>query len=627
MKIVNLGILAHVDAGKTTVTEGLLVHSGAKKRMGRVDDGTTTTDSLSLERRRGMTIRAATVSFSWRDTKINLIDTPGHMDFIAEVERSLAVLDGVILVISGREGVQPQTRVIFEKLRAMHIPAILFINKIDRVGVSLDGVYADIRRNLTGRVVPMQCARDTGTRDARVLPLADTEGPLFDAVVESDDALLERYLNGERISPETIRRALWEGTRTGALYPAYLGAALHDVGIAPLLDAVADCFAWEAGDAPGPLCAYIYKVEWDEYDHKRAYLRVFSGALRIRSQVSHAGAEEKVYVRGLMTLGDGGFGPAGTVTAGDIGVLLDAPNVRCGDFLGEAMALPVGSPPAQPLLTVGITPDATAGRPALLNALTRMTEEDPILRLSIHPETEEISLRLYGMLQLEIIQAMLLERFGVRASFSPLRTLYKEQPREAVGAQIRIGTPGNQHQAGIAFTVVPTPPGSGVSYETRVSYGDLERSFQNAVGEGAMAGLAQGLGNEIVDARVIFTDMDYSSVTSTPADYRRLAPLVVRMALEEAELRRLEPWLRFFLTAPHEHQRKVLTAINRVRAVLAAVEHGETEVRIRGEAPLDTTKEFAAELLSMTQGRGLFEASFLEYREVREDRTGDAASI
>jgi len=384
-----------------------------------------------------------------------------------------------------------------------------------------------------------------------------------------------------------------------------------------------DCLAIEPGDALGPLCAYIYKVEWDSYDHKLAYLRVFSGMLRVRSQVPLVGAEEKVYVRGLMTLGDSGFGPAGAVAAGDIGVLLDAPGVRCGDSLGSAARLSLNSQPTLPLLAVGVTPDPSVGRPALLNALTRMTEEDPVLQLSIHPQTEEIYLRLYGMLQRELIEAMLWERFGMKAAFSPLRTLYREQPREPVSAEIRIWTPGNLHAAGIALTLEPTPTGSGPSFETRVSYGDLERSFQNAVGEGVLAGLLEGLGNEIIDTRVIFTDMDFSSVTSTPADYRRLAPLVVRRALAQASLRRLEPWLRFTLSAPLEHQRKVLAAVNRVRANMAEVLYSQEEFTVRGEAPLDTTKDFYAQLQSMTQGRGLFDASFLEYREMRgEERAG-----
>lgn len=615
MKTINLGILAHVDAGKTTVTEGLLVHSGVKRRMGRVDAGTTTTDSMALERQRGMTIRAATVSFQWRETKINLIDTPGHMDFIAEVERSLAVLDGVILVVSAREGVQPQTRVIFEHLRAMRIPCILFINKIDRVGVSLEAVYAELRERLTPRILPMQHAVNPGAREASVHALPAAE--ILEAIVEEDDALLRAYLDGEAISPEAAQQSLRRQNQAGLLHPVYLGAALHDIGIAALLDAVVALFApEEAPPLEAPLSAYIYKVEWDQHDHKWAYLRVFAGALHIREKVAHVGHEAPVYVRGLLCPQKGSYAPSGAICAGDIGVLLDAPHVRCGDFLGMETDLPMGARPSQPLLAVGVAPGPSTGRPALLNALGRLVEEDPNLHLAIHPQTEEITLRLYGVLQREIIEALLIERFGIHAVFSPLKTLYKEQPAIPTAADIPIFCPDNHLQAGIALLLEPLPTGEGIVYETRVSFGDLEKSFQNAVAEGVHTGLLEGLGEEIIDTKAIFTGMGYSSVTSTPSDYRRLAPLVVQKALRAVPLRRLEPWVSFTLCAPLSHQRKVLTAINRLRAVMDNVVHGLSDFTIYGEAPLDTTKEFHAELLSLTQGQGLFDARFLEYREV-----------
>lgn len=616
MKIINLGILAHVDAGKTTVTEGLLVHSGVKRQMGRVDDGTTTTDSMALEKARGMTIRASTVSFTWQDTKINLIDTPGHMDFIAEVERSLSVLDGVVLVISAREGVQPQTRVIFEKLRSMGIPTLLFVNKIDRMGVSLEAVYADIRKRLTESIVVMQAAEQVGTREAAVrpMPLHDTDS--METIIESDEALLAKYVEGEDVSEEMLHGALLQGVQGCRLYPVYLGAALRYIGIGPLLDAIVEAFGKEAYDVDAPLAAYIYKVEWGAYDHKWAYFRVFRGVLHMRERVPHVGHEEDVMVRGLMAARDGVFAPAEEIQAGDIGVLMDAPHVCCGDFLGGRVALPKGLAPSQPLLSVGLQPDPTISRNELLNALQRLTEEDPLLQMSIHPQTEEITLRLYGALQREIIQSLLLERFGIRAEFLPLKTLFREKPREEASAEIRIWGPGNLHEAGIALTLKPMPTGSGLSYETQVSFGDLLKTFQNAVEEGVLAGLQEGLDCELVDTKAIFTDMDFSSVTSTPADYRRLAPMVVRKALEAVPRLRLEPWLRFELYAPAEHQKKVLASVNQLRAVISLVEYGEEEFRVFGEAPLDTTKEYTTTLLSMTQGQGVFHTEFLEYREV-----------
>lgn len=614
-KLINLGVLAHVDAGKTTVTEGLLVHCGAKAAMGRVDHGTTTTDSMSLERQRGMTIRATTVSFTYQNTKINLLDTPGHMDFFAEVERSLTVLDGVVLVLSAREGVQPQTRVIFRKLRAMGLPTILFINKIDRIGVSTADVLADIREHLTSDIAVLQHVTGEGTREATPLPLALDDGLLQDTILEQDDALLTRYLADEPIPAEACEKALWGAVKRSALYPVLFGAALHDVGIAPLLDAITASFG--APPAPeGPLSAMIYKVEWGPTGHKQLYARLFSGVLPIRGRVEVVGREEPLHVRGLLAARDGQLCPTDAVVGGDIGIILDAHGVRCGDWLGTVTPRKGVSAPATPLLSVGVAPASPAQRATLLNALTRLSEEDPLLDLVIRPDTDEITIRLYGALQREIIEALLIERFSLEAVFSPLMTRFAEKPRQAAEADIRIWKDGNLHEAGIALRLSPLPAGSGNRYETKVSFGDLEKTYQNGVEDGVWKGLSEGLGTEIVDTCVEFIDMDYSSVTSTPADYRRLAPLVLQKALKAADIVRLEPWLSYALTAPVAQQKRIMSALTGMRATLGEVIFDEEEMSIRGEAPLDTTKGFAVELLSMTQGKGVFEAEFLEYREV-----------
>ncbi len=603
--------MAHVDAGKTTVTEAFLYHSGVKRRMGRVDDGTATTDSMALEKQRGITIRASTVSFPWNGAKINLIDTPGHMEFIAEVERSLSVLDGVVLVLSAKEGVQPQTRVIFEKLRAMRVPTILFINKIDRVGVSLDRVLDEIRGKLTPRAVPLQAISGEGTRGIAVADLDYATGALHEAIVEASDTLLTAYLNDEPVSGEDCLRALRDETRRCALFPVLFGSALHDVGVVPLMNAVAACFAGH-GDAGAPLSGAVYKVEWDEAGRKRHYVRIFDGVLAVRDRVPVVGKED-LQVKALLALRNGQEVHVDTLCAGDIGILLDAPLLRCGDALGtDARVRPPETPP---LLTVAVAPGNPAERPALLDALGRLDEEDPFLRVRIDPETAEIKLRLFGALQREVLEALLLERFGLRAVFSPLQTLFKAQPLREASAEIRIWKPGNLHQAGIALTVRPLPEGSGVAYRTLVSFGDLLKPFQNGVAEGVRAGLADGFGEEIVDTEVLFTDMDFSSVTSTPADYRRLAPAVVRAALENAGLRRLEPWLSFAAVAPVGAVKGIVSAIVKRGATIGEVTFGVSEGVVRGEAPLDRIKDFALEFTALTQGSGMFTTEFLAYRE------------
>ncbi len=610
--IINLGILAHVDAGKTTLTEGLLVHSGVKRAMGRVDDGTTTTDSMALERRRGITIRAATVSFHWQGTKINLIDTPGHMDFIAEVERSLAVLDGVVLLISAKEGVQTQTRVIFAKLAQMGIPTLLFINKVDRAGVSLPWLYQQIREKLTPHALPMQAVENPGNREASLQPLDLCVGALHETIVAVSDALLADYLAGRPIPAAACMHTLRAATRGGRIFPMYHGSALHDLGIAELLTAI-PLFFRAGGDAQAPLSAMAYKLDRDESGRKRLYLRVFSGTMRVRDRVDIPG-NELMQIKALFALREGRIVNTDSLAAGDIGILPDIADLRCGDFLGAPTdrKLP---PVPPPLLIAAIAPADAAQRPALLDALTQLTEEDPALQLRIDGASAEITLRLYGPLQREIIGALLLERFGLAVSFSPLATLFKEQPAQSTFAEMRLGAPGNFHAAGIALTAEPLPPGSGNRYVSRVSVGHLMRTFQTAVEDGVAFGLTEGLGHEITDTLVTFTDMDFSSVTSTPADFRRLAPEVLRKALRAVPLRRMEPWLSFALIAPAAFQKRALAALSPLRAVLGSTVYTDAECTIQGEIPLDTAKDFAAELASMTQGCGLFQTTFLDYRQ------------
>lgn len=610
-KIINLGILAHVDAGKTTLTEGLLVHSGVKRQRGSVDKGTTTTDSMALERQRGMTIRAATVSFPWKGVKINLIDTPGHMDFIAEVERTLSVLDGVVLVVSAREGVQPQTRVLFQKLRQMRMPTLFFINKIDRQGVDLAGVVRQMRETLSPHLVVMQAAQGAGSRDCRVEALSLREGPLFEELVSRSDRLLADYLAGKRVPVQALIRLVRRRTQDARMYPTYLGSALGDVGVEPLLSAIPQWFGGR-GDPSAPLSAYVYKVEFTQ-GRKRAYLRLFSGSLAVRQRVPVTGQEQPVQVKALLALGQGALSAAQELAAGDVGVVPDAPELRCGDFLGAVTRRRGASDWAQPLLQLSLTPDVPGERPRLLDALSQLTQEDPLLSVEPDAATGEIRVRLFGRLQLEILTGLLLERYGLTVRCSPLKTLFKEQPLQPACARIALGAPGNLLRAGIELAVEPLAPGSGEHYETRVSYGSLEKSFQNAVAEGVQRGLAEGVNCPIADVRVTFTGSEYDSVTSTPADFRRLAPLVLHRALQAAGLRRLEPWQRFQLFAPIGLNKKLVSALTALRASLEEIEFTQSEVHLSGLVPLDTSKDFASELGILTQGKGVFLSQFAKY--------------
>lgn len=288
MKIINIGILAHVDAGKTTLTESLLYASGAISEPGSVEKGTTRTDTMFLERQRGITIQAAVTSFQWHRCKVNIVDTPGHMDFLAEVYRSLAVLDGAILVISAKDGVQAQTRILFHALRKMNIPTVIFINKIDQAGVDLQSVVQSVRDKLSADIIIKQ----TVSLSPEIVLEENTDIEAWDAVIENNDELLEKYIAGEPISREKLAREEQQRVQDASLFPVYHGSAKNGLGIQPLMDAVTGLFQPIGEQGSAALCGSVFKVEYTDCGQRRVYLRLYSGTLRLRDTVALAGREK-----------------------------------------------------------------------------------------------------------------------------------------------------------------------------------------------------------------------------------------------------------------------------------------------------------------------------------------------
>lgn len=637
MHIINLGILAHVDAGKTTLTEGLLYHGGVIRRMGRVDKGTTITDSMELEQKRGMTIRSSTVSFTWNDTKINLIDTPGHMDFAAEVERSLAVIDGVVLVISAREGVQPQTRVIFKKLREMELPVILFINKLDRAGACLEDVYRAIRSQLIPNILPMQKVEGEGTEDFTIEQYFPESDCIREELIGGSEELLSQYLEGRPITPEILEAEMKSRVARAQVVPVYHGSALDDRGVKELLDAVSRYFsdipimgngspngqkdtnsgqedqAFSKERSPG-LSAYIYKLERDGRGHRCLFFRVYTGCLSFKDSVRNVRTGEAFTVSNLFAVRNGKRTPADRIGAGDIGVILDRPGLKCGDFLGSSDGGRKGCFLERPLLTAAAEYGNLEERRRLLAALTELEEEDPMLSLRIDPQTEEIKLRFFGLLQMEIVETLLKERFGVSATFGLPAAVRVERPAGEGSAGISIYESGNHLYAGMRLTIEPLPAGKGFSYVNQVSYGYLERPFQNAALEGIKKGLEEGLyGHEVIDCRVTFQEADYDSVMGTPADFRKLAPKVVKLALGDAGVQVLVPWEAYELKVPAGMEKMALSELIKRQGRMEGIEYQMEEAVISGIIPLETSGDLSIVLAGLSEGKAVFTSRFYEY--------------
>ena len=640
--ILNLGILAHVDAGKTSLTERLLFSAGVIGQIGRVDDGSTQTDSLALERQRGITIRSSVVSFAIGDVTVNLIDTPGHPDFIAEVERVLSVLDGAVLVVSAVEGVQPQTRVLMRTLRRLGIPTIIFINKIDRRGADDQRVLEQIAARLTPAAIGLGQVRDPGGHRARFVPFADSD-PAFGArlterLAEHDDDLLAAYLDERPVGGPRLRAALAAQSRAGLVHPVLAGSAITGAGVPELTAAIATLLPAAGGDPDGPMSGAVFKVERGPAGEKVACVRMFSGQIRVRDRLC-AGLRDGQRVTAITVFQHGGAARRDAVRAGEIGQLWGLPDVRIGDVLGAPRPGPAGPAAAAggaarhfapPTLETVVVPARARDRGALHVALTQLAEQDPLIDLRQDPSRQELLVSLYGEVQKEVIQATLAGDFGLDVEFRASSTICIERPA-GTGAAVEVGdTPANPFLATVGLRVDPGPVGSGVRFGLEIEPGALPLAFLKAIEETVRQTLGQGLhGWQVTDCVVTLIRSGYwprqshahatfdKSMSSTARDFRQLTPLVLMDALRQAGTRVYEPMQRFTLEVPADVTGAVLPVLARLRAVpRASVVHGPA-CTLEGEIPAAQVHGLERALPGLTRGEGVLDCVFGHYQVVR----------
>ena len=604
MNIINLGILAHIDAGKTSVTENLLFASGATEKCGRVDNGDTITDSMDIEKRRGITVRASTTSIIWNGVKCNIIDTPGHMDFIAEVERTFKMLDGAVLILSAKEGIQAQTRLLFSTLQKLQIPTIIFINKIDRAGVNLERLYMDIKTNLSQDVLCMQTVVDGSVYPVCSQTYIKEEYKEF--VCNHDDDILERYLADSEISPADYWNTIIALVAKAKVYPVLHGSAMFNIGINELLDAISS-FILPPASVSNRLSAYLYKIEHDPKGHKRSFLKIIDGSLRLRDVVRINDSEKFIKIKNLKTIYQGREINVDEVGANDIAIVEDIEDFRIGDYLGAKPCLIQGLSHQHPALKSSVRPNKPEERSKVISALNTLWIEDPSLSFSINSYSDELEISLYGLTQKEIIQTLLEERFSVKVHFDEIKTIYKERPVKKVNKIIQIEVPPNPYWATIGLTLEPLPLGTGLQIESDISYGYLNHSFQNAVFEGIRMSCQSGLhGWEVTDLKVTFTQAEYYSPVSTPADFRQLTPYVFRLALQQSGVDILEPMLYFELQIPQEASSKAITDLQKMMSEIEDISCNNEWCHIKGKVPLNTSKDYASEVSSYTKGLGIF---------------------
>jgi ribosomal protection tetracycline resistance protein len=637
----NLGVVAHVDAGKTSLTERLLFDTGALDRIGSVDAGDTRTDSLALERERGITIRSAVASFAVGDVSVNLLDTPGHPDFIAEVERVLGVLDGAVLVISAVEGVQPQTLVLMRALQRLRVPTLIFVNKVDRGGADYDRVLAGIAERLTTSIVAMGSVVGIGSRGAR-FQLFQAGDPHFtarqlDLLSSGDDALLADYVADQAaISRGRLRSALADQVRSGRVHPVFFGSAITGAGVAELLDGIAELLAPDAlsavassvvsgdGNAAGQLSGTVFKIERGRTGEKLAYVRLFSGSLHVRDRLELRGRRERV--TGIEVFTAAGVVARSSVVAGEIGRLSGLVGVRIGDAVGVPPAGPVARQFAPPTLETVVVAGESVDRGALHAALAQLAEQDPLIGLRQDDLRGELSVSLYGEVQKEVIQATLASEYGVDVSFRETTVICIER-LVGCGSAVEVGEVApNPFLATVGLRVEPAPIGAGVLFRLEVELGSMPYAFMRAVEETVYLTLRQGLyGWQVPDCTVVLTRSGYwprqshahatfdKSMSSTAGDFRNLTPLVLMTALRKAGTRVYEPVHAFSLEVPADSYGSVVPVLGQLRAVPLPPRAEGRVYLLRGTIPAARVHELQQRLPGLTGGEGVLESAFSHY--------------
>ncbi len=622
MRTLNLGILAHVDAGKTSLTERLLFAAGAIDALGSVDKGNTHTDTLDQERHRGITIKSAVASFSVDDICVNLIDTPGHPDFIAEVERVLQALDGVILVVSAAESVQVQTRILMRAVRRLSLPCLIFVNKIDRAGANVHQVMQDVAEKLTPTVIALGRVNSCGTAEAAYRPHTICDEPYRVALASQlalhSDVVLETFVrDGEQLPYDLLTCELADQAKRALVHPLIFGSAISGAGIDALLAGIVDLLPATESNPDGQISGIVFKIERRLRGRKTAFVRMFAGCLRVRDSIKVGNRIGKV--TSIEVFERGGITARETVGAGQIAKITGLEAARIGDVLGMRNQSAVTyqfSPPTLETRVVPINPEDVA---PLYAALSHLADQDPLINLRHDERLQQISLSLFGEVQKEVLKETLRTDFGVDVEFEETTMICVER-LVAVGAALAVAP--DPYVATVGLRLEPGEEGSGVVFRLEVPDGALPPAYFAAVEEAARTSLRDGLyGWEVTDCVIYMTHhirrRHWASLT-TPAEHRSLTPFVVARALEQAGTRVYQPLHRFALDLPSASLGPVMAALAKHQATYAVPVMRGASCTLEGEVSAAGASALQALLPSLTSGEGLLETAFSRYEVLSE---------
>lgn len=669
-KLRNIGIVAHIDAGKTTTTERILYYTGKTYKIGEVHEGSATMDWMPQERERGITITAATTACYWKDHQINIIDTPGHVDFSVEVVRSMKVLDGIIFIFSAVEGVQPQSEANWRWADRFGVPRIAFINKLDRLGADFYRVLGEIEKKLSIKPVAIQIpigAEDQfkGVVDLMemkaIIWLEETLGAkyeivdipedhmekaqewrakMIETIVEKDDELMMKYLEGEEIAKEDLKRVLRRATINRELVPVLCGSAFKNKGIQPLLDAVIDYLPSPLDVPPvrginpktgqeeerkpldeEPFCAYVFKVMSDPYAGQLTYFRVFSGKVTAGSYVYNATKDKKERVGRLLLMHANSREDVQEASAGEIvaAVGMDAVtgDTICDEkfpILLEKLEFP------EPVISMAIEPKTKKDQEKLSQVLNKFMKEDPTFRASVDPETGQTLIHGMGELHLEIIVDRMKREYGIEVNVGKPQVAYKETIKgKAVAEGKFIRQTGGRGQYGhVVIEIEPLERGQGFVFENAIVGGVIPKEFIPAVEEGVKEAMQNGVlaGFPVVDVKVKLFDGSYHEVDSSDMAFKIAGSLAFKEAAKKAGLVLLEPIMEVEVETPEDYVGDVIGDLNSRRGKIVGMENKGVITAIKAYVPLAEMFGYATTLRSLTQGRGTFIMKFSHYDEV-----------
>ena len=679
-KIRNIGFIAHIDAGKTTVTERVLFNTGRIHRLGEVDDGTTTMDWMPQERERGITITAAATTAYWQDYKVNIIDTPGHVDFTAEVERSLRVLDGGIVVLDAVAGVQSQSETVWRQADTYDVPRICFVNKMDRVGASYERTIESVRRRLKANPVAIQLpiGEESGfngvvdliTGDAWIYPDGRSNGSsssstdpevvpcppeleesfqqfrqaMIEKIVETDESLLIRYLEGEVIEEDELRAALRSATVDRSLVPVLCGSAVANKGIQPLLNAIVEYLpspadvppvegtrpdteeiVLRAPDENEPMSALAFKVATDPYVGRLVFLRIYSGKIKAGESVQNVTRGQRERMGRLLQMHANHREDLEEIGAGNICAAIGLKNTFTGDTIAIASNQVILEPPQfpQPVVSVAIEPTSRADQDKLSEALRKLSEEDPTFIVKFNDETGQTVMSGMGELHLEVLVDRMRREFEVSAEVGPPRVSYRETITQAIKVEGRfVRQTGGHGQFGhIWLELEPLDRGSGIVFSNDIKGGAIPREYIPAVEKGVRAALDNGplAGFPLVDMAVRLVDGSYHDVDSSEMAFRSAGMLAIREGVPKGKPVLLEPIVDLEVTTPGEHLSEVIGDLGTRRAQIRNIEGQDDLQIVRAYVPLGQTFSYTTALRSITKGRATFSMEFKHYEPVNDD--------